>query len=194
MKTHVRPDAVPCVKREPSSLSSLILRCSLLLRLAGRCILRRGIDTVEVWGSSPHEPTTSSTLEMPMASTILLWNWLKVKACTRDCASPVTSPQSSRHCSSGSARLGCSSRQRNHPSRSCWLPQDLSEWRCGVYPFIKHRRFRDPIFEALDDCLLVTKFEHAVPKRAQAEQSRRKVARSRCGGATSEAAWTRIIL
>jgi len=58
MKKHVRPGAVPCVKRELNSLSSLILRCSLLLRLAGLCILHRGIDTVEVWGSSPHEPTT----------------------------------------------------------------------------------------------------------------------------------------
>ena len=57
MKKHVRPGAVPCVKRELNSLSSLILRCSLLLRLAGLCILHRGIDTVEVWGSSPYEPT-----------------------------------------------------------------------------------------------------------------------------------------
>ena len=56
-ETRMRPGAVPCVKRKPNSLSSPIFRCRLLLILAKLCIIGTGIDTVEVWGSSPHEPT-----------------------------------------------------------------------------------------------------------------------------------------
>ncbi len=54
--------AVPCAKEGSQALSSLVFRCSLLLCLAGPCFSRLGIDTVEVWGSSPHGPTIATAM------------------------------------------------------------------------------------------------------------------------------------